>query len=126
MTEAVVPSDLYALADVLRTLGHETRLKLIVSLFEHGEKSVGEIEALTGVGQPALSQQLALLRKAQLVGTRRAAKQVYYSLAPQAFASVAAFLSALAGKPTAAAVLPNPADASPPARGSAAMFAQIL
>lgn len=117
--------DLEALADVLRALGHDTRLRLIATLLEQGEKSVSEIEALTGIGQPALSQQLAILRKADLVQTRRAAKQVYYCIAPDAFVPVAAFLNALAppaaSPVTAASVTPQ----SPP-RGSAAMFAKLL
>ena len=68
--------DLETLVEVMRTLGHDTRLRLIVALLDSGEKSVSEIERLTGIGQPGLSQQLAILRKAELVQTRRAAKQV--------------------------------------------------
>ena len=37
----------------------------------------------TGIGQPGLSQQLAELRRAELVTTRRQAKQVFYSLADE-------------------------------------------
>jgi DNA-binding transcriptional ArsR family regulator len=114
-----------ALAEVMRTLGHDTRLRLITTLLGHGEKSVSQIEALTGIGQPGLSQQLAILRKAELVQTRRAAKQVYYSVASTAFASTASFLDALART--------GPSDRFPQAelkasqsRGSAAMFAKIL
>ena len=117
--------DLEALAEVMRTLGHETRLRLIATLFEHGEKSVSEIERLTGIGQPGLSQQLAILRKAELVQTRRAAKQVYYCISPQAFAPAAGFLAALA--PSGGAGRPaKVAPMVPPARGSAAMFAKML
>ena len=117
--------DLEALAEVMRTLGHDTRLRLIATLLEQGEKSVSEIETLTGIGQPGLSQQLAILRKAELVQARRAAKQVYYSVAPDAFAPAAAFLNALvpdaAPRIAATAVIPPP-----PPRGSAAMFAKLL
>jgi DNA-binding transcriptional ArsR family regulator len=109
----------------MRTLGHDTRLRLIATLLEQGEKSVSEIEALTGIGQPGLSQQLAILRKAELVQTRRAAKQVYYCLAPEAFVPAAAFLGAIA--PQAAADRPaQPATLPPPPRGSAATFAKLL
>jgi DNA-binding transcriptional ArsR family regulator len=54
---------------------------MILSLLLEGEQSVGAIEAATGVGQPALSQQLAELRHAGLLASRRAARQVYYRLA---------------------------------------------
>lgn len=117
--------DIEALAEVLRTLGHDTRLRLIATLLEHGEKSVSEIEGLTGIGQPGLSQQLAILRKAELVQTRRAAKQVYYSVSPPAFAPAAAFLATLA--PSDGARRPAKGQPmAPPARGSAAMFAKLL
>lgn len=117
--------DLEALAEVMRILGHDTRLRLIATLLEQGEKSVSEIEVLTGIGQPGLSQQLAILRKADLVQARRAAKQVYYCIAPAAFAPAAAFLSALApdaARPAATTQVTPP----PPPRGSAAVFAKLL
>ncbi|MFM9937535.1 MAG: ArsR/SmtB family transcription factor [Novosphingobium sp.] len=117
--------DLETLVEVMRTLGHDTRLRLIATLLESGEKSVSEIERLTGIGQPGLSQQLAILRKAELVQTRRAAKQVYYSVSSRAFASAAEFLSALA--PSVSMAKSARAEEPPsPARGSAAMFAKIL
>jgi DNA-binding transcriptional ArsR family regulator len=59
---------------------------MILSLLREGEKSVTEIDAATRIGQPALSQQLAELRKAELVSTRRQAKQIYYSLAHESVA----------------------------------------
>lgn len=67
-------------AEKLRKFAQPLRL-MILSLLLEGEKSVTEIDVATGIGQPALSQQLAELRKAELVITRRQAKQVYYSLA---------------------------------------------
>jgi len=114
--------ELETVAEVMRVLGHETRLRLIDALRIRGEQSVGELEALTGIGQPGLSQQLAILRKAELVRTRRAAKQVYYDLAPTALAGTAAFMADLAGMKTSGA---EPIKAIP-ARGSAATFAKIL
>jgi len=69
-------------ADKLRKFAQPQRL-MILSLLLDGEKSVTEIDMASGIGQPALSQQLAELRKAELVTTRRQAKQVYYSLADE-------------------------------------------
>lgn len=66
----------------LRRFAQPARL-MILSLLLEGEKSVTEIDLATGIGQPALSQQLAELRRAELVTTRRQAKQVYYSLADE-------------------------------------------
>lgn len=72
-------------ANKLRKFAQPQRL-MILSLLREGEKSVTEIDAATRIGQPALSQQLAELRKAELVATRRQAKQIYYSLAHESVA----------------------------------------
>ena len=89
-------SDLEATAELLRVLGHGVRLALLNSLAS-GERSVGDIEAQTGVGQPALSQQLGILRKAGLVTTRREAKLVYYSVDRARIAQVSLLLDTFAG-----------------------------
>lgn len=116
---------LATITDALKAIAHDVRLKLLHTLLEHGEKSVGELETLTGIGQPGLSQQLAVLRKAELVQTRRDAKLVFYSLAPEGLRDAAGLLCALAGI--------APRDAQPEmkktrsrVRGSAATFARIL
>lgn len=54
---------------------------MILSCLLRGERNVAEIGEATGIGQPALSQQLAELRRAELVSTRKEAKLVYYTLA---------------------------------------------
>lgn len=120
MAEALTDTDLATVAELMRTLGHETRLRLLDALLVKGETSVGELEALTGIGQPGLSQQLAILRKAALVNTRRAAKLVYYSIAPEAAAPATAFLTRLSALPETGGGMPRRA------RGSAATFAKIL
>jgi DNA-binding transcriptional ArsR family regulator len=69
-------------AERLRKFGQPLRL-MILSLLLEGEKSVSEIDMATGIGQPGLSQQLAELRRAELVTTRRQAKRVFYSIADE-------------------------------------------
>lgn len=117
--------ELEAITDILKALAHDVRLKLMRTLLENGEKSVGELETATGVGQPGLSQQLAILRKAELVQTRRDAKLVFYSLAPDSLESTAKLLCALSG---ISAGDPPPLAKRPQSlvRGSAATFAKIL
>lgn len=63
----------------LKALAHPLRFRILGAL-ANGERNVGEIEAISGIGQPTLSQQLATLRKTDLVTTRREAKQVYYAI----------------------------------------------
>jgi DNA-binding transcriptional ArsR family regulator len=67
-------------SEFLKALAHEGRL-LILCLLIDGEKSVGEIEEILSLRQPAISQQLARLRADGLVETRREGKNVFYSLA---------------------------------------------
>ncbi len=64
----------------LRVYAQPQRLMILSRLLE-GEQTVSQIELATGITQPALSQQLAELRRAEMVTTRRVSKQIYYSLA---------------------------------------------
>ncbi|MEZ5656919.1 MAG: metalloregulator ArsR/SmtB family transcription factor [Sphingobium sp.] len=68
--------------DKLKVFAQPQRL-MILSCLLRGERNVGEIDEATGIGQPALSQQLAALRRADLVRTRKEAKQVWYALADE-------------------------------------------
>jgi DNA-binding transcriptional ArsR family regulator len=69
-----------AMAERLRALAQPQRLMILAILLD-GELSVGQIEAAAAIGQPALSQQLAELRRTGLVATRRETRQIYYRLA---------------------------------------------
>lgn len=93
-----------AAAEKLRVFAQPQRL-MILSCLLAGERQVAEIERLTGVTQPALSQQLAELRRASLVVTRRNAKLVFYSLADDDVRNcVATMEHMLAGEDAAAPV----------------------
>src|SRR3546814_10283560 len=106
-----------ALADVavekLRVFAQPQRL-MILSYLLGGERQVADIEAATGVTQPALSQQLAELRRADLVKTRREAKQVHYRLADDAAALCVRTLEAMFGADDLSA--PQTAPAPRPVR----------
>jgi len=67
-------------AGFLKQLANENRLVILCELVQ-GERSVGELEAVVGLSQSALSQHLAKLRAARLVETRRESQTIYYSLA---------------------------------------------
>ena len=64
---------------LMKVLSNPDRLLLLCHMVE-GEKRVGELEELSGVVQPTLSQQLAVLRDEGLVSTRRDGKSIYYSI----------------------------------------------
>jgi DNA-binding transcriptional ArsR family regulator len=44
------------------------------------ELNVSQIEQITQITQPTLSQQLMMLRKSDVVSTRRDGKQIFYSI----------------------------------------------
>lgn len=77
-----------AIVEELRAAAHPLRLR-ILDLLKGGELNVGEIETASGIGQPTLSQQLAILRKAGLVETRKDAKLVFYRRDETRFAALA-------------------------------------
>lgn len=107
-----------ALVEAMKAAGHPVRWTILQALAQ-AERNVGEIEEATAVGQPSLSQQLAVLRKAGLVTTRRAAKLVYYRLDAERLAELSAAITALAGPVDAA-----PAKSWRPTGGAAA-FARL-
>jgi DNA-binding transcriptional ArsR family regulator len=75
-----------AACGLMKALSNPDRLLLLCQLSQ-GERRVGELQELVGIGQPTLSQQLAVLRDEGLVATRREGKQIHYRIdSPQALA----------------------------------------
>ncbi|MGB3471052.1 MAG: metalloregulator ArsR/SmtB family transcription factor [Erythrobacter sp.] len=106
MTETMV--------EELKALAHPLRLRILQVLSE-GERNVGEIEDAAQIGQPALSQQLGVLRKAGLVETRKEAKLVYYSLGDEPLGELAKLIGRLAPgseRPTSTERTPSPGVAN--------------
>jgi DNA-binding transcriptional ArsR family regulator len=113
-------AELEAAAELLKALAHATRLAILRALGD-GERSVGDLERMSGVGQPALSQQLAVLRSAALVETRRESRQVFYRLNRARLRDVSALLAGLAAPPA----MPEAGEAGRAGASGAAMFARI-
>lgn len=68
-------------AGLLKIMANDRRLVVLCELAEAGERSVTELEAVSGLSQSALSQHLAKMRRHGIVKTRRSAQMIYYSLA---------------------------------------------
>jgi ArsR family transcriptional regulator len=66
-------------AEFFKTLGHPARIRVLELLSER-EHAVGEMLPHVGIEPAHLSQQLAVLRRAGLVTTRKDGSTVYYSL----------------------------------------------
>lgn len=82
--------------DALKALAHPVRLRIMRAL-SGVERNVGEIDDAARIGQPTLSQQLAVLRNAGLVKTRKDAKLVYYRIDEERLSQLASATEALAG-----------------------------
>lgn len=66
-------------AEFFKTLGHPARIR-VLELLSDREYAVGEMLPEVGIEPAHLSQQLAVLRRANLVKTRKEGSTVYYSL----------------------------------------------
>lgn len=67
-------------AEFFKTLGHPARIRVLEVLRE-GELSVSDLVPAVGLEASHLSQQLAVLRRANLVETRKEGTSVLYSVA---------------------------------------------
>ncbi|WP_433258956.1 ArsR/SmtB family transcription factor [Streptosporangium sp. CA-135522] len=77
---AAVSRPLYQLkAEFFKTLGHPSRIRVLELLSER-DHSVAEMLPEVGIEPAHLSQQLAVLRRANLVVSRKEGSSVYYSL----------------------------------------------
>ena len=57
-------------AELFKALGHPARVRAL-EVLAGGERSVGELQPAVGIELSHLSQQLAVLRRAGLVATRK-------------------------------------------------------
>jgi len=67
-------------ADVCKTMANPVRMEIIYALKE-GEKTVSELVGITGLNKSNVSQHLAILKSAEVVGTRREGQNIFYSIA---------------------------------------------
>ena len=68
------------LADLFKTLGDPTRIKILSLLTKTEEMRVYDIADSLTMGQSAISHQLRVLRSARLVKFRRDGKEVLYPI----------------------------------------------
>ena len=81
------------MADVFQVLADPTRRRIVEAL-RRGERSVGELVEVAGIGQPGVSRQLAILEGAEFVVVRPDGRRRLYSLRPQPFRELSEFATA--------------------------------
>ena len=79
--------------DIFQVLADPTRRRIVDAL-RHGERSVGELVDVVDIGQPGVSRQLAILEDADFVVVRPEGRRRLYSLRPQPFRELSAFVTA--------------------------------
>ena len=99
-----------AQADLLKTIAHPTRLA-ILDILRDGEQCVCHMEAVLGLRQASISQQLMVLRRARVVRIRREGLNIFYRVAKPEVLPILDAGDAAAGKP-------RPRAARTRARGS--------
>ncbi len=75
-------------AEQCNVIGDETKLKMCFLLKHHPELDVGQIAELVGTSVSNASHALYKLKRVGLVGSRKEARNVYYSLEKSAFDSI--------------------------------------
>ena len=105
MRLALLHAHARAASALLKSLANPDWLLLLCQLVG-GERTVTELENLTAIHQPTLSQQLGVLRNEGLVDTRRDGKWMYYRVARE---EVLILLDALHGIYCKTAPGPGPA-----------------
>ncbi|MCD8203567.1 MAG: metalloregulator ArsR/SmtB family transcription factor [Coprobacillus sp.] len=79
LDEAVSEVTITKISQLLSVAADETRLRILLSLYA-GEKCVKEIQEIVGASQSLVSHQLIVLKKYNLVASRRDKNHVFYSL----------------------------------------------
>ncbi len=77
--QVVIPQ----ITPLLKALSHPSRLLLLIHLAQQ-EYDVTTLGCAARIHQPTLSQQLTVLRRAGLIGSRRQGKKIYYHVVDHA------------------------------------------
>ena len=79
-TASKAASHVEALAELFKCLAEPSRLKILLALAEHKTLCVHELCEWLGMTQPAVSQQLRILRAAALVRGKRNGREIHYAI----------------------------------------------
>ncbi len=66
--------------EIFKALGDSTRLKILQMIAEQGDVCVCKLVEELGIGQSAVSHHLAILRRAQILKSRREGQWIHYSI----------------------------------------------
>jgi len=72
---------------LLKAMSHQRRFVILCILAEQ-KRTVSEVQRITSIPQPVVSQQLARLRLDRLVNSERKGRRIYYTIADDEAASL--------------------------------------
>ena len=75
MNAPSVPADLL---NFLKSLASESRLNIILLFLDGQERTVNQIAEAIGLGQPATSEHLTVMKQAGVLLSRKEGKEMYY------------------------------------------------
>ncbi len=75
MNTPSIPADLLTF---LKSLASESRLSIILLFLDGQERTVNQIAEAIGLGQPATSEHLAVMKRAGVLVSQKRGKEVYY------------------------------------------------
>ena len=81
MADRISDAILETMARKFRMIGEPTRLAILHTLMDGGEKNVGQVVSETGRSEVNVSRHLKQLAKAKMVVRRKEGLQVFYRLA---------------------------------------------
>lgn len=75
MSALPIPADLL---NFLKSLASDSRLNIVLLFLDGQERTVNQIAEAVGLGQPATSEHLAILKQAGVMLSRKEGKEMYY------------------------------------------------
>lgn len=78
--DAIIKNEIEKILNIFKALSFETRLKIVVELIEKEQCSVNKIAEELNIPQPNVSQHLATLKNARIIGGFRKGTQIYYKV----------------------------------------------
>jgi ArsR family transcriptional regulator, arsenate/arsenite/antimonite-responsive transcriptional repressor len=66
------------LLDFTKSIASETRINILLLFLDGQERTVNQIVEAIGLGQPAISEHLALMKRSGVLVSKKQGKQVYY------------------------------------------------
>ncbi len=66
------------LLDFVKSIGSETRMNILLLFLDGQERTVNQITETIGLGQPTISEHLAVMKRAGVLASEKRGKEVYY------------------------------------------------